>query len=394
MPVLQSTSGRHHSMNFATSFFIGHHAHPLLFATCFLIIGITVAFCEIPFTATVLLFLISLFPILIAYARAYIFDYKWILLPMCFLVGVTLYQKQVATHHAFQEKYNGIPVVICGTVASVEKIQNTRHRWHLIIDLHEIKTPESNIATTESVAIYSVYNPLVQVGDIIQIKNVTFKKIENNSFNFYLAKEKIAATLFVDKPNITILEHPLWSLNRFIAQLRNRVFIQLQHAIDKQTFSLFSSIFLGNRAAVKQYMDKEKEPFKYWGTSHYLARSGLHLVIFGLIWHFILGFLPLLFFWKQVCLILLIGCYALLSWSSVSFNRALIMFFIAKFCLLAQNRLHYVHLITLATCLVLCLNPLQLFFLDFQLSFGLTFALAWFTHIQQHKKLSLIKSIV
>lgn len=373
-------------MNFATSFFIGHHAHPLLFATCFLIIGITVAFCGIPLIATALLFSIILILIGFVYWHSYIIDYKWLLLPACFLVGVAVYQKQVATHHAFQEKYQGISLAIRGTVASIEKIQNARHRWHLIIDLYEIQTQESNIATTESVAMYSAHNPSVQVGDIIQINDVTIKKIENNSFNLYLAKEKIAATLFLDNPNITVLERPKWNLNSFITQLRNKVFTQLQHAMDKQTFSLFSSIFLGNRAAVKQHMDKEKEPFKYWGTSHYLARSGLHLVIFGLIWHFILGFLPLLFFWKQVCLILLMSCYALLSWSSVSFNRALIMFFIAKFCLLARTRLHYVHLISLATCFVLLCNPLQLFYLDFQLSFGLTFALAWFTHIQQHKK--------
>lgn len=192
--------------------------------------------------------------------------------------------------------------------------------------------------------------------------------------------------MFIDKPQVTILAHPRWNLNRSIVQLRNKIFTTLQQSINKETFALFSSIFLGNRNAVKQHMDHEKEPFKYWGTSHYLARSGLHLVIFGIIWHFILGFLPLLFFWKQLFLICLISSYSLLSWSSVSFNRALIMFFIAKFCLLTRNRLHYVHLITLATCIVLIFNPLQLFYLDFQLSFGLTFALAWFSHIQQHKK--------
>lgn len=325
-------------------------------------------------------------PLIFHYFYSYNFDYKLILLPAFFLIGSLLYLKQMSTHVAFQEKYNDIPLTITGTVASLEKIHGARHRWHMVLDLDTVRATDTPTATTESVAIYCVRNPKITVGDRIQIANVNFKKITNSDFNLYLAKEKISATTFIDTPEIVCMDHPQWNFNRVITQLRNKIFSDLQQTINKDTFALFSSIFLGNRAAVKQQMDYEKEPFKYWGTSHYLARSGLHLVIFGIIWHFILGFLPLAFFWKQVFLIFLITLYSLLSWSSVSFNRALIMFFIAKICLLTRKRLHYVHLISLATCLILLINPLQLFYLDFQLSFGLTFALAWFTHIQQHKK--------
>ncbi|CAN5204902.1 hypothetical protein BH09DEP1_BH09DEP1_0530 [soil metagenome] len=368
-----------------SSFFIGHRAHLLLFATISLILGITVAFLALPFWVMAGVVSLLCIPTIITYYN-FITNYSWLALPISFVAGIALYHQQVATHFAFQNQYNNVALTITGTVASVEKIQNARHRWHMVIDLTKVCATENEIATTESIALYSVWNPQVMVGDTVQITNVTFKKIENRSFNLYLAKEKVSATAFIDKPTIIIMDHPKWSLNRSIALLRNKIFGALQQTINKETFALFSSIFLGNRVAVKQQMDHAKEPFKYWGTSHYLARSGLHLVIFGIIWHFILGFLPLVFFWKQVFLILLITCYSLLSWSSISFNRALIMFFIAKFCLLTRNRLHYVHLITLATCLVLIFNPLQLFYLDFQLSFGLTFALAWFTHIQQHKK--------
>lgn len=365
--------------------FIGPYAHPLLFATIALITGIATAFLALNYTVLILLFFLFFLPV-IFYFFTYNSFYSWFALPVFFVAGVALYHHQISTHFAFQEKYNGIPLTIRGTVASIEKIQNARHRWHLIIDLKSVCATNTILATQESVALYCVYNPKVSIGDTIALSDVVFKKIEKQEFNLYLAKEKICATVFIDKPQITIIEHPQWNLNRTIAQLRNNIFCSVQQAMNHQTFALFSSIFLGNRAAVKQQMDSEKEPFKCWGTSHYLARSGLHLVIFGIIWHFILGFLPLLFIGKQLFLIVLIILYSVLSWASVSFNRALIMFFIAKFCLLTRNRLHYVHLITLATLLVLFLNPLQLFYLDFQLSFGLTFALAWFSHIQQHKK--------
>lgn len=371
--------------SYLTPFLIGHRAHHMLFATLSLILGIISAFIALPSLAIIPIFLLLCVPIILNYAYTNKTS-NYGLLPLAFLAGIFLHQHQTLHHFAFQEKYNGIPLTITGTVASLERIQNARHRWHMIVDLESMCATSSQFATKESIALYCVYNPNVAVGDTIQLSNVIFKKIEKKEFNLYLAKEKISATVFIDKPEIKVLNHPKWNLNRSITQLRNNIFSSVQQTMNKETFALFSSIFLGNRAAVKQQMDHEKEPFKYWGTSHYLARSGLHLVIFGIIWHFILGFLPLLFFWKQLILIMLIGCYSILSWASVSFNRALIMFFIAKFCLLARKRLHYVHLITLATFLVLIFNPLQLFYLDFQLSFGLTFALAWFSHIQQHKK--------
>lgn len=366
-------------------FLIGHRAHYMLFATLSLILGIISAFFALPCVAIIPIFLLLCIPAILHYGDTNKINYYG-LFSLAFLAGIFLYQHQTVHHFSFQEKYSGIPLTITGTVASLERIQNARHRWHIIVDLESMYATSSQFATKESVALYCVYNPNVAVGDTIQLSNVVFKKIEKKEFNLYLAKEKISTTVFIDKPQILILHQPKWNLNRTIAQIRNKMFSTLQQKMNTETFALFSSIFLGNRAAVKQQMDHEKEPFKYWGTSHYLARSGLHLVIFGIIWHFILGFLPLLFFWKQLILISLIGCYSILSWASVSFNRALIMFFIAKFCLLARKRLHYVHLITLATFLVLIFNPLQLFYLDFQLSFGLTFALAWFSHIQQHKK--------
>lgn len=368
------------------SFFVGHHAHHVLFATLSLIAGIIVAFVALPLWAKGIVALFFTIPFVFEYFYSIHWDFKWLLLPACFIAGIALHQHQLTQHLEFQKTYNDTSLTIIGTVASVEKVQSARHRWHTIIDLEAIYTTNNHVVVNESVAIYSVHNPKINVGDKIQISHVIFKKIENNDFNLYLAKEKIGATAFIDTLKLECLEHPKWNINRFVAQLRNKLFHSLQRATNKETFALFSSIFLGNRTAVKKHMDYAKEPFKNWGISHYLARSGLHLVIFGLVWHFILGFLPLIFFWKQLFLLLLVTCYAFLSWSSVSFNRALIMFLIAKFCLLNKTRLHYVHLICLATSMVLICNPLQLFYLDFQLSFGLTFALAWFAHIQHYKK--------
>lgn len=367
-------------------YFIGPRSHIFLFATLFLIAGIITAYFALPPWTIIIVSMLSIAALFFEHFYTYTYNLSLLLLPLSFTAGMLLCNQQITIHFDFQKKFNNIPLNITGSVASLERVQSSRHHWHMIVDLEEIELENCKIKSQQSVAIYLVRHPKVTVGDKIQIADVVFKKIENKDFNLYLAKEKICATVFIDTSKITQLSSPDRSISRYLSHLRNRIFSTLQQQTSKETFTLFSSIFLGNKASVKQEMEFAKEPFKVWGISHYLARSGLHLLIFGIVWHFILGFLPILFFWKQLFLLLLIICYALLSWPSISFNRALIMFLVAKFCLLHKIPLHYVHLICLATCIILICNPLQLFYLDFQLSFGLTFALAWFNHIENHKK--------
>jgi ComEC/Rec2-related protein len=239
--------------------------------------------------------------------------------------------------------------------------------------------------SNHSLYIYSKSISDLQVCSTIVIHKIVIKKVENPSFALYLSKEKVAGTIFIEKLDFKTLSVPP-SWHRYLANWKNNIYLTLQNKMSTKTFALFSSIFLGNRANVKKEMDYAKEPFKIWGTSHYLARSGLHLVIFVLVWQFLLSLIPIVFWIKQIILISLISTYSLFSWSSVSFERALLMFLIYKFCIISGKPSHYVHLIILVTGIVLILNPLQLFFLDFQLSFGLTFALAWFNHMQTHKK--------
>jgi competence protein ComEC len=192
--------------------------------------------------------------------------------------------------------------------------------------------------------------------------------------------------LFLEKFDYILISRPEWSISKTISTLKEQTLQEIAYKMDRHAFKLYSSLFLGNRTIVKKEMETTKESFKAWGLSHYLARSGLHLVIFVLIWHFILGLVPISYFFKQCFIIFLILIYATLSWSSVSFERALLMFLLYKFCLAHKVPIYYIHLITLATLIILLFNPLELFFLDFQLSFGITFALAWFNSIQAEKR--------
>lgn len=363
-------------MKHIKSHFIFARLHHLLYATLALMAGITMQFLGAPLHAQLLIVALIIMNALIYHQLYGLWQPLLLITPLFFASGSLLCFMQQETVIKAQNILAKNNCALYASVSSIEKIQHLHYNYKLLLDTDQIQT----------IAIYCSSLPHIIVGDYIEIEPLRFKKSNNQSFNNYLAKEKIMATLFVDQFNCKLIERPKLSAARIIFYAKEKIFNTLRHKINYESFPLFSSIFLGNRSSVKKQMDSKKEPFKVWGTSHYLARSGLHLVIFVVIWHFILSLLPIAYLLKQLFLIMLILIYALFSWSSVSFERALLMVLLYKWCLLNRSASHYIHLITVATLIVLLFNPLQLFFLDFQLSFGITFALAWFNHIEAHKK--------
>jgi predicted membrane metal-binding protein len=360
--------------------------HYLSHVTLSMMVGITCQFLRVWLSVQLgIAALLIIFGIFYRWAKGYNKP-LYTIVALSFLAGSILCYMQQKTQKNFLNLVAEDAITLHGYISSIEKIQNPRFSFRMIIETDQIQKQDTWHQCGETIALYIKDKPDLLVGDLVEINDVAFKQSSNSSFNTYLAKEKISATLFLENLKYTLIERPNFSFMRSLFYFKESLFATLRSKINRETFQLFSSIFLGNRTAVKKQMDSTKEPFKIWGTSHYLARSGLHLVIFVIVWHFILSLLPLSYLFKQLFLIMLILTYAVLSWSSVSFERALLMVLIYKWCLLARSPSHYVHLVVLVTALVLCINPLQLFFLDFQLSFGLTFALAWFNHIEARKK--------
>jgi len=374
-------------MNIILTNFIFPRLHYLFYGTLALIAGITCQFFGLRF---IILLSAALILILAGYTYRIRMGYShalFLIIPISFLVGSMLCFFQQKKTLDFYAMVAHKKLTAKGSISSIEIIHNPRFKFVLHLDVSSITIDSAVHRCDAKIALYIHSMPDLAVGDSVEIKNITFKNIPQSSFAHYLAKEKISATLFIETLDFSLVARPSFNLARSLFTLKQSLFYKLQKKINRETFQLFSSIFLGNRTAVKKQMDATKEPFKIWGTSHYLARSGLHLVIFVIIWHFMLSLMPFSYLFKELFLIFLILTYAMLSWSSVSFERALLMVLIYKLCTLSRSPSHYIHLIIFVTALVLCNNPFQLFFLDFQLSFGLTFALAWFNHIQAHKKL-------
>lgn len=370
-------------------FFVLCPIHPLIYITIALILGI---FSKYYSSWKLIILICTILGSALIYLHSKLrSNYKLaLIIILAFLGGALRLSYQINSHIEFIDIVHRFPCTIEGTVTSTTLLENSRTKQSLLIKtnfifLHGLYKEKHEMH--KNIQVYLLKPLKIMVDDVIRIENITLKNPNNDSFNSFLIKEDIAATAFLTKEKIEIIKHPEQSFSRSFFYFKETVLVHCREKLSDQTFSLFSSIFLGNRVAGKKDMEDPKEQCKTWGISHYLARSGLHLVIFVFAWHLLLKLLPISFLLKEILMLFLSILYFLLSWSSISFIRAFATFIFYKACIVTASPIQSFYLLTLVCFLVLVHNPMQLFFLDFQLSFGLTFALAWFNNIQFHKNL-------
>lgn len=274
-----------------------------------------------------------------------------------------------------------IPQKLTTTVQVTDITQTDNYNWPYRI------TGRALTDNPFSFFIFTKRNPPFNAGDTITCKDLAIKKSNNKAFRSYLYKQAIIGTAFKFQciPETITTK---FSINGWLDFHKERIFNGLKKKMSFKAFAFFSSLFMGDKSRVKRTIEKYKIPFQTWGISHHLARSGLHLVLFILAWHFLISLLPFHFTLKTLCMTLLCCVYYLLTPPSISFIRAFLLFLFYKFCNLFDLQVNAIHLICLVCCLVLLCNPFQLFFLDFQLSFFLTFCLAWISYLDRKKRIS------
>lgn len=369
-------------MNLASRLFFPLFLHPFFILVIAFIVGI---FIQLTFSP---LIFISLAPALIG-AIFYFYPgalAEWRMFIFCALCGFSLGSYRL---HEQRKHQNTIIQELCnkeidcvGYISDLQISHDRKVKNRITLEIRHYRPVGTQewIPIEAAIFLYSRRPPTdCAVGDTIQLDSITFKHGNSNpAFNNYLLKEGICATAFAQQATFKIVAQPAWGVRNWLHQQRVGLVDRLRNRFSHATLALFTSLFLGNRTEEKQEQEIIAQQSKNWGTSHHLARSGLHLVIFIYLLASLLRFLPMSLFAKEILLLTLCIIYHLFSWSSVSFLRAFITFLFYKTCTLLKFPSHVLHILTLACGLILFTNPMQLFFLDFQLSFGLTFTLAWF----------------
>jgi predicted membrane metal-binding protein len=305
--------------------------------------------------------------------------------------GAYLHHKELRDYDNFYTLFENKKITITGIVIDKNELISQYKKLTAITVAIDTVATANFTQTSKTMLLYTKNNTTspcglrsastIAVGDTVTFYEIMCKRPTNQDFQRYQIKEQIVATIFDDSPTYTIDNHPTWSLRNWVWQQKKRLLDTLATKFSPHTFRFFSSLFLGNRACVKTSLEETNEQFKVWGISHFLARSGLHLALFLLIWHTIFSFIPIPLIYKQLIITLLSCIYFILTWTSAPFTRSFALFIINKLCLFTKTSFHLLHYVTLVCFCFLLYSPLYLFFLDFQLSFALTFALAWFNQL-------------
>jgi competence protein ComEC len=287
------------------------------------------------------------------------------------------------------------PTAITGVITDIQRTNHHLFKNLIVVSLNTInEKPVSWFNPHNKILIYVSSYPSVEVDDTVTLENIVCKKPAPSSYRGHLMREQTIATVFTPKITPTHVSKPTYSYRRWIYNTKILVTKRATQSLLPVTKSLYASLFLGNKTYVSSCYESIKEQFRRWGLSHYLARSGLHLVLIVALWAWFFRMIPVPFIYKQLGIAFLVMIYALLSWSSISFIRALSTFFLCKLCSSIWH--HYynnLHLLTITAFYLLLQNPLHIFYLDFQLSFGITFALAWLHLLKTYQSRIELKTI-
>lgn len=298
-----------------------------------------------------------------------------------FTFGLIRYYSINEKIELFYKHYASQELFFYGTVIDKKESSCSFCPHCLTISLQTINTPENtdlpfNISTWNIQLFYKNIDD-IHVGDFITFTQKLALHAPKKTFKDYLLKTGTLATFFNPLPKIMCIDRPTFSFYRTIFQIKMYVLEQAKKILSPYAFELFASLFLGYRNEEKNKELELLDNFKSWGIVHLIARSGIHLTIITGLWQAFLSTLPLPFALKEIILMIIVFGYALLSWTSLSFLRAIYTFFLCKIITVMGRGYHFLHILTILAIAMLLYCPMYLFFLDFQLSFGLTYAIAW-----------------
>ena len=364
--------------------------HPLFLCTICYCFGVILASFLVSLStllvSTGLCILVLLFLFYDAYLSQRLF-FVTLCITLCPLIGFYRYTQGRNSYATIIKKLTAGPCDITATVQNINERQSKVGKYTVTVTSTSLKRRDAREPLNATIQINLLHSPPFEVGDTLLMSSLLIKESHQRSFQEYLEKEGIHATLFLPTLHTSVLNTPLFSIQRFFHKTRMRIDQALKKKLSSASYSLVCALFIGSKPLSGTYKHIRKQ-FSWWGMLHYLARSGLHVILVISAWNWLLRFINIGFFLKQVLLLILVIVYNALTVSSISFVRAFITYLFYKAATLASVSYTLLHAFTLTCALILLYNPLQLFFLDFQLSFGLTLALAWFRElsliIQRH----------
>lgn len=286
----------------------------------------------------------------------------------CALFGAWHTQQTSIAHQQLQRLYAQHTLDI---IASVDDMTPTKNkRYILFLNVHAFRLHAQQVwqPTNDRISLCVPINNLA-IGDTICVETLICQSLNDDES----AHNTLTAHSFFAK-NIVVIYHPDWSIKRYIAQKRNYFWLSFEKKLSPQTFRLTSIIFFG-KSINDELQQHIRTDFVQWGVAHYLARSGIHLILMLILINALLSFFLLSIYTRTIITTLIGLFYFCFSWASIPFIRACFALGGYQMCHLLKIPINTLHILHLTLIAGLIIDPLIIVCLDFQLTFALTYAL-------------------
>ena len=291
------------------------------------------------------------------------------------LFGGLLYRQEVTKIESMQSLFLGKKSNLVCLVGEYEAIDQSIFKHRLLMKVYLLDNYQ--FSKPIQIYVYTKHFPKTYCDDLIIINGLKIK-IDQPSF---LSKQGIIGSAFV-----TELEFKKISgTNQIsIARHKARIFRTITSKMSPVTKSMFGSIFMGKKQSRKSFAEIRSN-FQTWGITHYLARSGLHLTIIGAMWQTACKIFGLPLLPSNLLVMFFLLMFSVLSWTAVPYLRALTVILLYQICRFLNLQTHLIHIISLSCILLIIANPISPLALDFQLSFALTYAIAFLNQLTRTK---------
>jgi competence protein ComEC len=380
-----------------------HAADRLLLVPPFFAFGIVISFL-VPFWIVVLIAFACLFGIWVSRILVSLFDFVlWIFLPI--LLGICI---GIVYYSVYYEK-TPIPQIIkdipiTGKIIGIQDNADTS-RIILKIDNNKKHHLPNLVRLNISKADYHYLYP----NDTITVRAFLAPPAKAlfegaYDFEFYAKLHGFGATGRISQI-ITHTPAQTLSLSRYIHDIRLRIAQNILKNLPIETASPTVAMITGSRFNMPPSL---QQAWKSSGIYHLLSISGLHMTIVAGICFTLLRYgllcIPALAHGGKVkkitalCVIPLAYGYVLLSGGDVPVMRSYIMVCVGLVAVLCNQRMITLRSACVAFCLVLLINPIDIFNIGFALSFaavfGIVIAVNFIAYLKHRYSLSKISNFM
>ncbi len=287
------------------------------------------------------------------------------------------------------QEYDGQRCTLVGMVADEPLWHDDRVVFPLSLDFIQLREGKKAAASTVRVTLYrdgEADTPLAYGQEVSVRGMLVVPEGKRNpggfDYRFFLETRGMSAAFYGETASLVMGEFSpsLSPVRKFALELKEKMKVVLQDQLPNRAGGLLVAILFGERQALDPAVE---EAVRRSGVAHMMAVSGLHV---GL-----LAALLFLFFkrvglggWPACLLLLLIlFVYTYLTGLKPSTLRAFIMIAMGVLALSLGRRKDLPTTVALAGLLTLIYNPLHLFNVGMQLSYGATLSILLFTNSLQ-----------